>query len=182
MSKARQDAELLVTPLGRRWIHVQAVAQCAQQVCDQTALRRDVLVVAAWLHDIGYALDLQDTGFHPVDGARHLRRQGMDERVVSLVAHHSCARVEADIRGLGDSLDSEFARPEPEYEDALCFCDMTNGPAGDPVTASDRLDEIEARYGLDHPTGQFVDPARAEILAMVERVERRLSESQASFR
>ena len=34
------------------------------------------LVASAWLHDIGYAAGLQETGFHPVDGARHLRSAG----------------------------------------------------------------------------------------------------------
>jgi hypothetical protein len=53
-----------------------------------------------WLHDIGYAPELAGTGCHPLDGARYLRRIGVDEQVVSLVAYHSCARIEAEVRGL----------------------------------------------------------------------------------
>jgi len=68
----------------------------------------DDLVAAAWLHDIGYAPGLVQTGFHPLDGARFLRRAGADGQVVSLVAYHSRARVEADVRGLGTELAARF--------------------------------------------------------------------------
>jgi putative nucleotidyltransferase with HDIG domain len=157
---------------------------CAQRVAAATGLDREVLVSAAWLHDIGYAPELYDTGFHPMDGARHLRRQGVDERVVRLVAHHSCARFEATARGLEDEFWADFPAPDPAYQDVLCYCDMTTGPAGDRVDASDRLDEIQVRYGPGHPVTRFVDRARAEILASVARVEERLalSESRASGR
>jgi hypothetical protein len=32
------------------------------------AADRPVLIAAAWLHDIGYAPGLPETGFHPLDG------------------------------------------------------------------------------------------------------------------
>lgn len=152
-------------------------------MADAVGLDGDVLLAASWLHDIGYSPELRDTGFHPIDGARYLRQRGWDERVVSLVAHHSCARFEASIRRLVDEL-GEFPRPPAEYEDALCFCDMTNGPAGEPVEASERLDEIQQRYGPGDPVTQFVGAARVEILASVARVEKRLrvSGSRASGR
>ena len=72
-----------------------------------------ILVAAAWLHDIGYAPELVETGFHPLDGARYLRRAGVDGQVVSLVAYHSCAQIEAEVRGLGDELASEFSPGDP---------------------------------------------------------------------
>lgn len=168
-------------PLGRRWLHVQAVAAAADDVASQLGLDAGVLVSAAWLHDIGYAPELRETGFHPIDGARYLRQEGWDERIVSLVAHHSCARFEAPIRGLAAEL-AEFPRPPVEYEDALCYCDMTNGPGGDQVDASDRLDEIQRRYGPGDPVTLFVEAARPEILASVGRIQDRLrvSGSRAS--
>jgi putative nucleotidyltransferase with HDIG domain len=181
---ARDEAQRLVEPLGRRWKHVQAVAARAEDVCAAMELDPELLVPAAWLHDIGYAAELQETGFHPVDGARYLRRQGVDEQVVLLVAHHSCARFEASVRELADEFAEEFPRPPADYEDALCYCDMTTGPAGDPVAASDRLDEIQVRYGPGHPVTRFVDAAREEILASVARTEERmrLSGSRGSVR
>ena len=61
----------------------------------------ELVEAAAWLHDIGYAPDLHDTGFHPLDGARYLRDvEGADPLLCRMVAHHSCALTEAEERGL----------------------------------------------------------------------------------
>ncbi len=43
---------------------------------------QQTLVVAAYLHDIGYAPSLAIEGFHPLDGARFVREQG-DDRVAA---------------------------------------------------------------------------------------------------
>ncbi|MDX2644346.1 HDIG domain-containing protein [Streptomyces sp. PA03-1a] len=89
---AAELAESLLPPLGNRWLHTQAVAARAREVSAAVpAGERDLLVAAAWLHDIGYAPELRDTGFHPVDGARHLEALGAPGRLVRLVAHHSGA-------------------------------------------------------------------------------------------
>ena len=72
---------------------------------------RSWLVSAAWLHDVGYASPLVETGFHPIDGARHLRRLAADECLVNLVALHSCASVEASLRALDDVLALELIDP-----------------------------------------------------------------------
>lgn len=170
---ASSEARRLVAPLGRRWSHVQSVAASADGVASKMGLDAETLVAAAWLHDIGYAEELHETGFHPVDGARYLRRTGWSEEVVRLVAHHSCSRFEAGLRGLSDAL-GEFPRPSPELEDALCFCDMTTGPGGDRVSVTDRLAEIQARYGEGDIVDRFVDAARGELVETVRRVEDRL--------
>jgi hypothetical protein len=53
---AAQVAERFVAPLGRRWQHVQAVADRAHELSGAvTGNERDGLVAAAWLHDIGYS-------------------------------------------------------------------------------------------------------------------------------
>lgn len=170
---AKSEARRLVGPLGRRWAHVQSVAASADGVAATLGLDAEMLVAAAWLHDVGYAEELRDTGFHPVDGARFLRRTGWSEEVVRLVAHHSCSRFEAELRGLGDAL-GEFPRPSLELEHALCFCDMTTGPAGDRVTVTGRLAEIQARYGEGDVVTRFVGAARGELIETVRRVEDRL--------
>jgi putative nucleotidyltransferase with HDIG domain len=84
--------------------YVAAVARAAELIAPRLTLDSDVLVAAAWLHDIGYSQELVDSGFHPLDGARYLRDQGWDPVVVQLVAHHSGAEVEAEERGLRDQL------------------------------------------------------------------------------
>jgi hypothetical protein len=132
------------------------------------------LAAAAWLHDIGYAPDLVETGFHPLDGARYLRRVEVKGPVVSLVAYHSCAQIEADVRGLGEVLTSEFLPGDPLLTDVLLYCDMTTGPDGDYVRPADRLVEIRCRYGPDHEVTRFVELAASEILTTAGRVEKLL--------
>src|SRR5262245_35109668 len=108
---ARQLADDCLSDLmPRRWRHVQAVASKAARVGRRLFAVNDgeVLVAAAWLHDVGYAPTLAATGFHPLDGARWLRSNGVDLRVASLVAYHSCAHIEADERGLAEELAREF--------------------------------------------------------------------------
>jgi hypothetical protein len=138
-------------------------------------LLSDDLVVAAWLHDIGYAPELNETGFHPLDGARYLRRAGIDGQVTSLVAHHSCAQIEAEVRGLGHVLAAEFSPGDALMTDVLLYCDMTTGPDGAHVRPADRLVEIRGRYGPDHQVTRFVELAASEILATAGRVEELLA-------
>jgi len=174
--KAKELAQSkLARSLPRRWRHVMAVAAQARHVCHRLGGSSDLLVAAAWLHDIGYAPDLVDTGFHPLDGARYLRRAGVDEPLVSLVAYHSCAQIEADVRGLGTVLSAEFLPGDSLIADALCYCDMTTSPDGEQVQVGDRLVEIRGRYGPDDPVTRFVELAAPEILATAGRVEELLA-------
>jgi predicted hydrolase (HD superfamily) len=171
---ARLAETNLAQVLPRRWRHVRSVARRARWTAKRLSLPDD-LVAAAWLHDIGYAPELVETGFHPLDGARYLRRTGVDEQVVSLVAYHSCAQIEADIRGLGAELALEFSPPDPLLADALLYCDMTTGPDGDYVRPADRLVEIRGRYGPGHEVTRFVESAAPEILAAAGRIEQMLA-------
>jgi hypothetical protein len=53
------------------------------------------------------------TGLHALDRARYLRdAQHADTMLCRVVAHHSCAIVEADERGLADVLSLKF-EPAP---------------------------------------------------------------------
>lgn len=65
---AAQQATYFISPLGNRWLHVQNVVEQARwvsQVLDES--EGEYLIAAAYLHDIGYAPELQRTGFHPID-------------------------------------------------------------------------------------------------------------------
>src|SRR5690349_5260982 len=144
--------ELLAGALPGRWCHVQAVGRQAEQIGDRVVGRdAGTLASAAWLHDVGYAPAVVDTGFHPLDGARWLRRVGVDERIAALVAHHSCAWLEAQERGLVEMLREEFVQEDSATADALWYCDMTTGPDGQPVRVEERIAEITSRYGPDDP-------------------------------
>lgn len=171
---ARLAETKLAEVLPRRWRHVRSVARRARWSAKRLALSDD-LVAAAWLHDIGYAPELAETGFHPLDGARYLRRVGVDGQVVNLVAYHSCARIEADVRRLGAELASEFSRADSLLADVLLYCDMTTSPDGDYVRPAYRLVEIRGRYGPDHEVTRFVELAAPEILATAARVEEMLA-------
>ena len=135
---------------------------------------RDVLVAAALLHDIVYDPELVDAGFHPVDGARWLASEG-HARLAGLVAHHSRSSYEADELGLRAALD-EFRDEASPVSDTLAYCDLTTGPQGQRFTAVERIRDIEQRYGAESIVARAVRAASADLLAMVERTERRLDE------
>jgi HD superfamily phosphodiesterase len=135
----------------------------------------DLLEAAAWLHDIGYTPDLATTGFHPLDGARYLRDvEQADPRLCGLVAHHSCAGIEAEERGLAGELFREFLRVDAILEDALAYCDMTTTPTGHVVTVHDRLSEIVERYGPGTIVTRFIRKAESDLISSVNRTECRL--------
>ncbi|WP_171117030.1 MULTISPECIES: HD domain-containing protein [Streptomyces] len=168
---------LLAEPLPRRWAHSQGVAARAQSLAGILGDDVDLLWAAAMLHDIGYTPALAATGFHPLDGARYLRdRTAADERLVRLVANHSCAVLEAEERGLREDLEAEFpVLDQAALVDALAYCDMTTTPDGEPTTVDARLSEILGRYGPDSVVGRFIRRAEPELCAAVHRVEVRLA-------
>ena len=141
---------------------------------------REILVAAAWLHDIGYAPGLAETGFHPLDGARWLRTAGFGDRLAGLVAYHSCAVFEAEERGLVAVLRSEFRDEEGDLRDALWYADLTTGPDGQPMTVCERLAEIRDRYGPDSVVTRTWDRAEPHVLAMATSVEAAMATSPTS--
>jgi putative nucleotidyltransferase with HDIG domain len=162
-------AARMAEPLPRRWAHVQAVALKAEGLRPVLGDDADLLVTAAWLHDIGYAPDVQDTGFHPLDGARYLRSLDADPRLCGLVANHSGAKYEADLRGLADEF-SQFPDEDSLVRDAVWYCDMTTSPIGLPITFDARLAEIRQRYGEDHSVPRGITAASNEIRAAIDHV------------
>ncbi|MET8092105.1 HDIG domain-containing metalloprotein [Micromonospora sp. NPDC005220] len=155
---------------------MQAVATKAQDLARLVVPADcELLTAAAWLHDIGYAPSILDTGFHALDGARWLLRQGFTPRLAGLVAHHSCASYEADERGLGDVLATEFPREESPTSDALWYTDMTTGPDGQNLSVEARLDEIRERYGPDHLVTRFWAKAEGPLLEAVRRTQARMT-------
>ena len=131
---------LLQDPLPRRWAHSQGVAARARGLAPVLGPDADLLEAAAWLHDIGYAPGLTLTGLHQLDGARYLRdAQHADAMLCRLVAHHSCAIIEAGERGLAGILGSEFDPAPDVLASVLTCCDMTTSPDGQHVPVDQRL-------------------------------------------
>lgn len=167
---------LLSDPLPRRWAHSLGVAKRARSLGPIMGDDAELLEAAAVLHDIGYSPAIATTGFHPLDGARFLRDQEKaDERVVRLVAHHSCALLEAEERGLRQELEGEFELERPDLVDALLYCDMTTTPDGSRTNVQRRIVEIVGRYGANSVVGRFIRRAAPEILSSVQRIEAALA-------
>jgi HD domain len=165
---------LLERALPRRWAHVQGVAARARGLAPALGADAELLEVAAWLHDIGYLPELAQTGMHGLDGARHLRDVHQAEPLLCrLVAHHSCAVIEAEERGLADLLSGEFDPAPQPLADALTFCDMTTSPDGEHVQVHSRLAEIHDRYGSDHLVSRSMRRATPLILEAVGQVRAR---------
>lgn len=133
----------------------------------------ELLEAAALLHDVGYSPNIARTGFHPLDGARHLREIGTDRRLCSLVAHHSYAYREAELRGLSAEL-AEWVDEETALRDALWWADMTTSPEGHTTTFASRITEIQDRYGPQDVVTLFIRQAEPELRGAVERTNARL--------
>ena len=171
--------EKLAESLPRRWAHVQGVARRARSIRSVSGLEADLLETAAILHDVGYAPDLAYRGFHPLDGAKFLQEIDAPGRLVHLVAHHSYAALEADLRGLS----GELAAYEDEtgvIRDALWYCDLTTTPDGEEVDARERIAEIQERYGPGELVTEFITSAAPELLAAVDRTKERAGAAEAS--
>ena len=171
---AEVSAEMLA-PLGRRWLHVQAVGARARDISTtlfRSAGEAEMLVAAAYLHDIGYAPELATTGFHPLDGARFVRDSGWPE-LASLVAQHTGARNEALLRGI--DLLEEFSFEDSMLYRALTFCDLTTGPDGKRTIVDDRVAEIVTRYGRDHVVSRSILMGVPEFKAIELEIEQLLS-------
>lgn len=165
--------QLLAKQLPDRWQHVQAVASQARMLgAGSEGLDEDLLIQAAFLHDIGYSSDVGGTGFHPLDGARFLDARGFDREVVDLVAHHSSAAIEARLRGI-EGLDA-FTDEVTATRDALWYCDATTGPRGERLSPEDRWAEVRERYGPGHVVTRFLDEAGPALRAAVARTEERM--------
>ncbi|WP_017977028.1 HD domain-containing protein [Actinopolyspora halophila] len=169
----------LAESLPRRWSHVQGVAERARGLRPVSGDNADLLEAAAVLHDVGYAPDLATTGFHPLDGAVFLRELGAPDRLVHLVAHHSYAALEAELRGLSGEL-ADFVDEIGVIRDALWYCDLNTTPDGTEVDARDRIAEIQQRYGPQHLVTRFINEGSPELLAAVDRTRTRLKSAKVS--
>jgi len=167
---------LLAEPLPRRWAHVQGVATAARTLAPILGDHADLLTAAALLHDIGYAPAVEETGFHPLDGARYMRDvRHADDLLCRLVAHHSCALIEAEQWGLAGDLAREFQPAPRDLSDALIYCDMTTGPDGLHLSIEQRLADIRGRYGPEHLVTRALAWSAPQLTAAVDRVTRALT-------
>ena len=123
--------------------------------------RLQPFVFAALLHDIGRAIDPQDREPHAFVGARFLEQVGMTD-AASLVAHHSGARHEAELRGQPE-LDLWLDR-DVELLAVLTYIDRTTNRNGEPVTFAERRRELADAHGADSMQVVVFDRTVAEAI------------------
>jgi hypothetical protein len=138
----------------------------------------ELLVAAAWVHDIGYATALRDTGFHPLDGGRFLRSIGGEPLLCNLVAHHSGSRFVAAMNGQHAAL-ARFDFTEDPLSDALTVADQTVGQNGMPFSVEDRMRDMLERHGPDSPNARAHPRRRAYIRSALQRVTSRLDRAES---
>jgi hypothetical protein len=171
---AHDLAAALLTGLPDRWRHTVGVAGRATEYAVTVPEHdRDLLVSAAWLHDIGYAAAAVDTGFHPVDGARLLEREGWPYRLACLVAHHSGAAFVARARGIADLL-VEYVHERSPVSDALTYADQTTGAHGERLAITERMADMLRRHGPASANAAAHPLRERYLLAVAARVESRL--------
>jgi hypothetical protein len=175
VNEASHLARHLLAGYPERWEHTRGVAGRAVYLA--RAIGGDdpsMLIAAAWLHDIGYADPLVDSGFHPLDGARYLSGSGWPSLIAALVAHHSGARFVAAAHWLSRAL-SAYPHEETALGDALTYADQTTGPYGRRMTVKQRMAEMLDRHGTDSPNAAAQHLREPYLLAVADRVERRLA-------
>ena len=148
-----------------RYHHMHAVWQRAVELRDLDIrwLEPDMqqrLELAALLHDVGRALDPDNTEPHGLVGARFLDDLGLHD-IAPLVAHHSGARLEAEARGMSDG--DRWHASEPDLLAVLTFLDRTTSPSGERVTLAQRRDGVVARYGADSRQARNFDATQDEV-------------------
>lgn len=174
VEEARDLASILLADaLPQRWYHTTGVAATAERLARVLVPDNiEHIVAAAWLHDIGYAPNLVDTGFHSIDGAAYLARRGRYglSMLANLGAHHTGAVFEAQERGLQDELD-RYRFPVDVADLAIVNCaDLCTDPSGKPIDPDDRIVEILTRYPPDHPVHRAVARSTSVLVAQARMV------------
>lgn len=172
---AQDIATELLVSVGTRMEHSQAVANQAATAADLLEEPWGAsLVDAAWLHDVGYAPTLAKTGFHPLDGARWLEEQGWRPEVCRLVAWHTRAGTEAELRHLELELAAEFSPPPELAQAILAWADLSSSPTGHACTPEDRIAEVLDRYPSDSTVHRATRSNSSQLIADARLVETRL--------
>lgn len=166
----------LFTPGSDQLLHAQTTARRAEQIAAVVGpIDREILLSAAWLHDVGFCPQAHRTGFHPLDGAIWLHEAGWPERVVAMVAHHCEALITARALGLEEEI-LRFPKQEGPLADALVYADMAAGPDGRRMSLRDRLDDIAARHVDDPPhLAEAWERRRAALIQAAARTEQRMA-------
>jgi hypothetical protein len=171
-TRAEQLAKsLLSDELPMRWLHTQHVAATAEVLA--AGLHADIVVTSvAARHRLRVSADrlrLSPSRRRQVPAPR-----GWPAEIQNLVAHHSCADVEAAERGLATELAAKFPDEPSAARDALWAADATTGPTGQRFNVAERVDQVVARYGADHFVSKCMRRIEPELQSAFDRTMQRL--------
>ncbi|MEU7764530.1 HD domain-containing protein [Nocardia sp. NPDC049190] len=165
-------AELLSALTDSRRAHSIGVGQRMESVAKllPAGIRADA-VTAAYLHDVGYGHP--DIGFHPLDGARLLQSLGYSQVVCHIVAFHTAAEVESEVRGLDPRMFDEFRLTDvvglDMADDFMWWADLSTGPNGEEFSVDERLAEILRRYEPGSVVHTAITRAEPRLRMAVQR-------------
>jgi hypothetical protein len=166
-------ADLLSPLTEARRAHSVGVGRRMESVANHlpAELRADA-ITAAYLHDVGYGRP--GLGFHPIDGARFLRALGYSPAVCHMVAFHTAAQIEAEVRGLDARIFDEFSQSDADgielADDRLWWADLSTGPNGEQCTVDERLAEILQRYEPGSVVHTAITRAEPQLRQVFQRV------------
>jgi len=125
------------------WIRMRAVVATTDKALSADQAR--TLELAALLHDVGRAIDPDNRRPHAFTAADLLDAVGLGD-VATIVAHHSGAEHEAELRGL-QHLD-RWREFDSDLVAMLTYLDRTTGADGATITVAERRAGLVARYGI----------------------------------
>jgi hypothetical protein len=167
-----QDPERVVAEALRerpnRLAHTRGVVRKIGRLIRRFPRLGRTLLLAAWYHDIGYSPLIEQTGFHPVDGAIFLSACGLPRRVVHTVLWHGQARAMAPAR-----CRRFYGKPPAcgAWIDAVTYCDVTVDSRGRNCTVQKRLHDIIARRGPHSQAARHFRRFFEEYSGLVQRFD-----------
>lgn len=115
---------------------------------------------AAYLHDIGYAVEANQMGFHPLDGALYALENGFSSTIIKAVMYHSSSHEEALVMGglfkeVYEKTKGFLTEKDKRVIEEVTYHDLTTSKDGRTVSFEERIREIEKR----HTEGTMVNKA-----------------------
>lgn len=105
-------------PMPERWESCRVAAVEAERIAPSLGADGELLIAAAYLHDVGSAPDLAVTGCSPLDGARYLLTSSGPARLAHLVAHQPWELRDSTLIAAIDEFDDEMS----PLRDAFWYC------------------------------------------------------------
>ena len=152
---------------GRRLAHILKVADQVSKSLSNTPCLKGFTGLgrcAALLHDVGYLETLQDTGFHPIDGARFLQSIGAPDLAAFIICHSHAAEYArlANLPSIPISLHP--------IASVITFWDVRVAPGGKILSYEQRLEDIRNRHGEESLTWKAHMKAMDRIQASEDRL------------